>query len=147
MSHVSYAWVMSHMNESRHMPFMCKTWLIHVRDMTYSRSWHDCAEARCLQLHSVHRWLRLVGSIKLQVSFAEYWLFCRALLQKRPIIFSILLTKATPYRCGCVCIATYHVGACVSLRTTYHDSRADFFSSLQLLKKVSFFFARRVPWP
>jgi len=42
-------------------------------------------------------WLRLVGSIKLQVSFAESSLFYRALLQKRPIILSILLTKATPY--------------------------------------------------
>ena len=41
-------------------------------------------------------WLRSVGSIKLQVSFAEYRLFYRALLQKRPIILSILLTKATP---------------------------------------------------
>jgi len=41
-------------------------------------------------------WLRSVGSIKLLVSFAEYCLFCRALLQKRPIILSILLTKATP---------------------------------------------------
>jgi len=37
-------------------------------------------------------WLRSVGSIKLQVSFAEYRLFYRALLQKRPIILSILLT-------------------------------------------------------
>jgi len=32
-------------------------------------------------------WLRLVGSIKLQVSFAEYSLFYRALLQERPEIF------------------------------------------------------------
>jgi len=31
-------------------------------------------------------WLRLVGSMKLQVSFAEYSLFYRALLQKRRII-------------------------------------------------------------
>jgi len=31
-------------------------------------------------------WLRLVGSLKLQVSFAEYRLFWRALLQKKPII-------------------------------------------------------------
>jgi len=31
-------------------------------------------------------WLRLVGSLKLYVSFAEYSLFYRALLQKRPII-------------------------------------------------------------
>ena len=42
-------------------------------------------------------WLQLVGSMKLQVSFAAYRLFYRALLQKRPIISSILLTKATPY--------------------------------------------------
>jgi len=42
-------------------------------------------------------WLRSVGSIKLYVSLAEYRLFYRALLQKRPIILSILLTKATPY--------------------------------------------------
>jgi len=31
-------------------------------------------------------WLRLAGSLKLDVSFAEYRLFNRALLQKRPII-------------------------------------------------------------
>ena len=43
-------------------------------------------------------WLRCVGSIKLYVSFAEYSLCYRALLQKRPIILSILLTKATPYK-------------------------------------------------
>jgi len=34
-------------------------------------------------------WLRLVGSSKSQVSFAEYSLFYRALLQKRPIVWSI----------------------------------------------------------
>ena len=42
-------------------------------------------------------WLRSVGSIKLQVSFAEYRLFYEALLQKGPIILSILLNKANPY--------------------------------------------------
>ena len=31
-------------------------------------------------------WLQLVGSLKSYVSFAEYSLFYRALLQKRPII-------------------------------------------------------------
>jgi len=41
-------------------------------------------------------WPRLVGSIKLQVSFAEYSLLYKALLQKRPKILSILLTEATP---------------------------------------------------
>jgi len=39
--------------------------------------------------------LRSVGSIK--SSFAEYCLFYRALFQKRPIILSILLAKATWY--------------------------------------------------
>jgi len=43
-------------------------------------------------------WLRWVGSIKLQVSFAEYHLFYRALLQKRPIILRSLLIVATPYK-------------------------------------------------
>ena len=41
-------------------------------------------------------WLRLVGSLKLQVSFAKYHLFYRALLQKRRIILRNLLTVATP---------------------------------------------------
>jgi len=41
-------------------------------------------------------WLRLVGSLKIQVSFTEYHLFYRALLQKRPIILRSLLTEATP---------------------------------------------------
>jgi len=43
-------------------------------------------------------WLRSVGSIKSSVSFAEYRLFYRALLHKRPLILSILLTIATPYQ-------------------------------------------------
>ena len=42
-------------------------------------------------------WLRLVGSTKLQVFFAEYRLFYRALLQKRPVILLVPLTEATPY--------------------------------------------------
>jgi len=42
-------------------------------------------------------WLQLVGSLKLQVSFAEYRLFYRALLQKRPIILRSLRIEATPY--------------------------------------------------
>ena len=41
-------------------------------------------------------WLRLVGSLKLKVSFAEYHLFCRALLQKRPMILRSLLIVASP---------------------------------------------------
>ena len=40
-------------------------------------------------------WLRLVGSLKLYVSFAECRLFYRSLLQKRPIIVRNLLIVAT----------------------------------------------------
>jgi len=43
------------------------------------------------------RWLRLVGSLKLYVSFAKYRLLYRALLQKRPMILRSLLIVATPY--------------------------------------------------
>jgi len=42
-------------------------------------------------------WLRWVGSLKLQVSFADYSLFYWALLQKKPVIFRSLLIVATPY--------------------------------------------------
>ena len=42
-------------------------------------------------------WLQLVGPLKSQVSFAEYSLFNRALLQKRPIILRSLLFVAAPY--------------------------------------------------
>jgi len=41
-------------------------------------------------------WLWLVGSLKLYVSFAEYRLFYRALLQKRPIILRSILIVITP---------------------------------------------------
>ena len=42
-------------------------------------------------------WLRVVGSLELQVAFAEYGLFYRALLQKRPMILRSLIIVATPY--------------------------------------------------
>jgi len=41
-------------------------------------------------------WLRLVGSIKLQVSYAKEPYKRDDILEKRPIISSILLTVATP---------------------------------------------------
>jgi len=42
-------------------------------------------------------WLRLVGSLQLEVSLAEYHLFYGALLQERPTIWRSLLIVATPY--------------------------------------------------
>jgi len=60
------------------------------------------------QMHIPHMgWLRLVGSIRLQVSFAEHSLFYRALLQKRLIILSMLLTEAIPYTCTYTYTYTY----------------------------------------
>ena len=47
--------------------------------------------------HNDMGWLWLVGWIKLQVSFAKETYKRDAILQKRPIILSILLTVATPY--------------------------------------------------
>ena len=49
-------------------------------------------------LMSTMGWLRSVGSIQVRVSFAEYSLFYRALLQKRPMILRSLLIVATAYR-------------------------------------------------
>jgi len=43
-------------------------------------------------------WLRLVGSLNLYVCFAEYGLFCRALLRKRPTILRSLLVRALKFR-------------------------------------------------
>ena len=43
-------------------------------------------DANDIQMMKSVGWLRLVGSLKLQVSFAEYRLFYGHLLQKRPII-------------------------------------------------------------
>ena len=55
---------------------------------------HCKGEMTCIEV--LMGWLRLVGSLKLQVSFTEYRLFYRALLQKRPVILRSLLIVATP---------------------------------------------------
>jgi len=60
---------------------------------------HSCIYGITPYMYSYYHmgWLRSVGSFKLQASFAEYRLFYRALLQKRPIILRSLLIIATPY--------------------------------------------------
>ena len=63
-------------------------------------------------------WLMLVGSINLQVSFAKEPHKRDAILQKRPVILSILLIVATPYElivlvmvyCGCAVMEAVHIG-------------------------------------
>jgi len=63
-------------------------------------------------------WLRLVGSLILQVSFAEYRLFCRAILQERPSILRSILIVATPYKeVRCYCRqADSNVRTCIYIR-------------------------------
>jgi len=66
--------------------YVCIT--VYNKKYTHDNTWYSTSNMG---------WLRLVGSLKLQVSFAEYRLFYRALLQKRPIILRSLLMVATPY--------------------------------------------------
>jgi len=75
-----------------------RVWLC-VRTRVQKEFWRvQDLQSNCISyraIHSVMGWLRLVGSLKLWVSFAEYRLFYRALLQKRPIILRSLLIEAT----------------------------------------------------
>ena len=86
MSHIwmrrrhTYEWVMSHVWMRRRHTY---EWVCHT---------HESVMTRLTGMV----WLRLVASLKLYVSFAEYSLFYRALLQKRPIILRSLLILATP---------------------------------------------------
>ena len=68
--------------------------------------WSACLNVHaCLYVMYVcMKWLRLVGSFKLHVSFTEYSLFYRTILQKRPMISRDLLIVATPYNGSYVCI-------------------------------------------
>ena len=60
-----------------------------------------------IHLHALNmERLQLVRSLKLEVSSAEYRLFHRVLLQKRPIILRSLLIVATPYR-NCIALSIF----------------------------------------
>ena len=61
-------------------------------------------------------WLRLVGSLKSYVSFAEYRLFYRALLQKRPMILRSLLIVDTTYH---LCITVSMIQLCIEYDTLW----------------------------
>ena len=75
---------------------------LNIKLINMSSPHHDKNNASCSWWNLIQSplgsmgWLQSVGSTKLQVSFAERSFFYRALLQKRRIILSILLTKATP---------------------------------------------------
>jgi len=73
---------------------------IHQALLTEYKSHGSVAVKRELAAHralTTMGWLRIVGSLKLQVSIGEYSLFNRALLQKRAIPLRSLLIIATPY--------------------------------------------------
>jgi len=107
----SYVW---------HDPFVLLTWIFHMCDMTHSFVWNDSFKCMTWLTHMCDMthwyvcntlprsdlwpftytrmgWLWLVGSIKLQVSFAKEPYKRDYILQKRPIILSILRTVASPY--------------------------------------------------
>jgi len=94
----------THMNESCHtwvwvMSHMCMSHVTHVYESCHTCVWvmsHMCMSAGALILEAMG-WLRWVGCFKIHVSLQNTGLFCRALLQKRPIFLSILLIVATPY--------------------------------------------------
>jgi len=78
--HVSCIWYRWHINSGKERFFWTHlTLLTHLTPSTIG-------------------WLRLVESIKFLVSFAKEPYKTDDILQKRPIILSILLTVATPYR-------------------------------------------------
>jgi len=91
-SYHTYEWVTSHMWIMTSLT--CMAWSVHVTShVTHMNDVHR----HVTHINNIHMgWLRLVGSLKWQVSFAEYCLFYRALLQKRPIILRSLLIVATP---------------------------------------------------
>jgi len=76
------------MNESCHMNGSC------ARDICEWHDHHKCLFIYHVSLMSLPLW---GGSLKFQVSFTEYRLFYRALLQKRPINLRSLLIVATSY--------------------------------------------------
>jgi len=66
-----------------------------IEDVWHTHQWRSSLTSRVApHTHVCHTlvtwptmgWLRLVGSLKLEVSFAEYSLYYKALFQKRPII-------------------------------------------------------------
>jgi len=60
-----------------------------------------------LARYTLMMWQRLLGSLKLQVSFAQYSLFYRALLQKETHKLRSLQIVATPYSQGRVSVRTF----------------------------------------
>ena len=80
----------------QHMARHCT--ILHCTAVHYHTLHHTATQtATNYSIVAGYGWLQVVVSLKLQVSFAGYILFYRALLQKRTIILRSLLIVATPY--------------------------------------------------
>ena len=73
------------------------TRLIHVCGMSHSHAWHECKVGINKYTHSGMGLLRLVGSLKLYVSFAKETYKREYILQKSTTTLRRLLIVATPY--------------------------------------------------
>jgi len=109
-SYSMYGYHTTHMHE-------CICTLPHTREHSFNMYEHYTTymhEYVCLlynMYESYMGWLRLVGSIELEVSFAKEPYRRDDILQKRPIILSILLTVATPWYAS-ILHYTHARGAC-----------------------------------
>jgi len=82
---------------------------VHTYVCTYVHKEHTCMWLA--YAHSTMGWLRIVGSLRIKVSFAKEPYKRDYILQKRPIISRSLLIVATPY--AHMYTPTYeHVGIC-----------------------------------
>jgi len=96
MTHLSCLDMTVHWHESSAL-----TWVISaaMTQMMRHTSRHSTWAAKCAYSHECAYGVATLSKIvELQVSFAEYSFFYRALLQKRVVVLSMLWTVATPYR-------------------------------------------------
>ena len=88
-------------------------------------------------------WLRLVGSLKPYVSFAEYSLFYRALLQKRRTILRSLRIVATPLIWGHAHHLAFHQHWIMSILIKFSRTSREFLRySLQAFDIIEWFWLR-----
>jgi len=89
-------------------------------------------------------WLQLVGSLKLQVSFAEYRLFYKALLQKRLIFVRRLHIVASPYELIAIQSVRNHLLKNESTSSSMHlkTNRIIHWRKLALQSVDNFFFEK-----
>jgi len=96
--------------KTHRMPYklqvMFRKWATNFRARLRKTTYKD--KVSCGSLPPCMGWLRLVGSLKLQVSFAKEPYKRDYILQKTPIILRSLLIVATPHRSS-VCDMTYSV--------------------------------------